>query len=779
MELRRTDGNLAIPTTPFIGRTNETADVRRQMASARLVTLTGIGGVGKTRLAAHIANDVRRAFPDGAWLVDLAALEDPALVADTVATTLGIPNQSARWTVAALAGHLSGRRLLLVLDNCEHLLDACAVLADALLNAPDLRILATSRQPLDLSGEQTVVVPPMAVPDPHYDASVETLAGYDAVRLFVTRANAVLPGFRLTERNAAVVTALCGRLDGLPLAIELAAVRLRALSPEQILARLDERFRLLTHGSRVAAPRHQTLHALVGWSYELCSTEEQTLWNRVSVFVGSFDLDAVENVCADESLPRKQVLDHVAGLVDKSVLLREEHDSAVRYRLLDTIRDYGRQRLATEDADDRTLRRRHRDHYRGLAVRADTEWFSAEGPRMRQRLQLELPNLRTALDFCLSDPTEAEAGMELAATLAFGWRVLGLLGEGRRWLDRLLAASTELTPARAHALAVNGSLAILQGDVVAASALLRDSISVAERFTDTRSATVQAYAALFSGLVAMADGNMAVAADLLEGAFAAHKAMATPLWAAFALIWLSMAASALADPERAERCAAEYLALCEEHGAHWLTAFGHFALALEYWRRGAVARAAEEARTTIQMVRDQDSISLAAGTEVLAWVSAAEAQPRRAACLLGAVDRIWRTVGAPMVGVPHLTPTHEECVRRTRTALGEQDFLTATEQGARFDAQALIAYALEESPAVPTRQPSWPLTRREYEVAGLVAAGLSNKKIASTLTIAPRTAESHVDHILTKLGFTSRAQIAAWVTARDKDRHQATDENPN
>jgi predicted ATPase/DNA-binding CsgD family transcriptional regulator len=764
---QRALGNLPAPTTAFVGRRREMADVRRLLSSSRLVTLAGPGGVGKTRLAACVAAGLQRSFPDGVWLVDLAPLDDPALVTQTVATTVGIRDLSARWPVAVLSDHLADKHLLLVLDNCEHLIDACAVLAEALLEADaDLRILATSRQPLGLPSEQTVVVPPLAAPDPNSLVSVEVIASYDAVQLFVDRATSVLPTFGLNESNAAAVATLCARLDGLPLAIELAVARLRALSPEQILERLDERFRLLTGGSRAAMPRQQTLRALVDWSYDLCSAAERSLWGRVSVFAGSFDLDAAENVCADGILPRDSVLDLITALVEKSVLIREERGSAARYRLLDTIREYGRERLV-EQGYDRTLRRRHRDYYLALAERANAGWFSKDGPLWLDRMRLEHANVRAALDFCLSERSEVDRGLRLAATLWYGWRAMGLLSEGRRWLDRLLAVDADPTPTRAQALWVNGSLAVLQDDVASARPMLEESTHLARRFGDAAAA---AYAAVFAGQVAMLGGDLVTAAGLLEQALAAHRAADDPFGAALALVRLSLVASARNDPDRAGQLAAEYIALCEAHGAQWLAAFGHFALAVELWRRGDVAGAVDQAHKTVQAHwDDNDAIGVAEGVEVLAWAAAADGKGERAARLLGALDKIWQTVGEPLFGLPHLVPHHEECKTRSRGLLGEQAFEAATRRGRALDLDAMVAYALDlpaAAPAEGVEAPS-PLTRREQAVAELVARGLSNKEIASVLVIAPRTAETHVEHILAKLGFTSRAQIATWVATRN------------
>jgi len=770
---RRLSGNLPAPATAFIGRRREVADIRRLLSSSRLVTLTGMGGVGKTRLAVHVAADLQRAFPDGTWLANLAPLADPALLTQTVATALGIRDQSARWPVAILSEHLVDKHLLLVLDNCEHLLDACAVLADALLQAgPELRILATSRQPLGLPSEQTVVVAPLEFPDPGAHPSVEELVKYDAVSLFVTRASGVVPGFTLNERNAGSVAAMCARLDGLPLAIELAVVRLRALSPGQVLERLDGRFRLLTGGSRAALPRQQTLRALVDWSFDLCSAAEQALWGRLSVFSGSFDLEAAENVCADATLPRESLFDLVDGLLEKSVLLREEHESTVRYRLLDTIREYGRERLG-ERGDELTLRRKHRDYYLQLAERACESLFSPDGPVWLERLRLEHPNVRAALGFSLSQPGEADAGLRLAAVLWFGWRELGLLSEGRRWLDRLLAIDAAPTVARAQALWANGSLAVLQGDVAGATSMLAESTRLGRHLAD---ASAQAYAAVFSGQVAMVEGDMVTAVRLLEQALAAHRSTGDTFGTAVTLIRLAVAASALGEGERAVRFAAEYVSLCAEHGARWLEPFGHFVLASEYWRRGDPAQAVGEARETVRTQwTNHDRIGAAEGLEVLAWAAAAQGNGQRAARLLGALDNVWRSVGTPLFGFPHLVQYHEECVERSRRMLGERGFESATARGAQLDFDAVVGYGLEEPAAesVVEGEAASPLTRREQEIAGLVARGMSNKEIARTLVIAQRTAEGHVEHILTKLGFTSRAQIATWVTERKAETGQS------
>jgi predicted ATPase len=339
-------GSIRAELSGFVGRREELGRVRAALAAARLVTLTGPGGIGKTRLAVQAATEVRRSFRHGAWMAELAGLRDPGLLATEVARAFGLRDQSASWAVATLADSLAGRQALLVLDNCEHLLDACAVLADALLRAcPYVRIIVTSRQVLGVPGEVTFPVLPMSVPAEGQLPVSESLLEYEAVRLFAERGAAVLPGFAVEAGNREVIAELCRRLEGIPLAIELAAVRLRAMSPEQILARMADRFGLLSAGDP-ATPRHGTLQAALRWSYDLLTPAEQALWRRSSVFTGSFDLDAAESVCAGDGIAAEAVVDLVDGLVAKSVLLRRPGGRTARYAELDTIREYGQQRLA-------------------------------------------------------------------------------------------------------------------------------------------------------------------------------------------------------------------------------------------------------------------------------------------------------------------------------------------------------------------------------------------------------------------------------------------------
>ena len=379
------------------------------LATSRLVTLTGIGGVGKTRLALRAAADVAADFPDGVRLVELGELRDASSLMDVVAAGLDLRDEPAKPLHEVLIDFLCSRKLLLVLDNCEQVVDAAAKLAETLLRAcPDLRILATSREALGIGGEAVLRLSPLAFPEADPEPTLGGLPGFDAVALFAERAAAAVPGFELTEDNKATVAQICSRLDGLPLAIELAAARLRAMSPEQLLERLADRYAVLTRGSRSAPTRQQTLGWSVGWSYDLCTPAEQQLWGRLSVFAGSFELEAAEDICGGDLGP-EDVDDLLTALVDKSILIRAESTGPVRFRLLETLRDYGREKIkATSEYPE--LRRRHLDWYQRLAGDAADAWFSARQIEWIKRLDREMPNLREAVEFSLTDSPETAPG---------------------------------------------------------------------------------------------------------------------------------------------------------------------------------------------------------------------------------------------------------------------------------------------------------------------------------------------------------------------------------
>jgi predicted ATPase/class 3 adenylate cyclase len=438
--------NLPRQLTSFVGRTREMAEVMRRLGETHLLTVTGPGGSGKTRLALEAATALIADYPDGVWLLELAPIADPGLTAQVLATTLGLREQTGRPLPATLVDHLRSRRALLVFDNCEHVIEACASLADTLLRAcPDVRVLASSREPLGVAGEVVIRVPPLAVPDLQDAPLLDRLARNEAIRLFVDRALAVKPDFMLTEAAAPDVAQICRRLDGIPLAIELAAARVRTLSVHHIAAHLDERFRLLTGGSRTALPRHQTLRGLIDWSYDLLAEPERVLFRRLSVFVGGWPLEAAEAVGAGQEVDSGDVVDLLGRLVDKSLVVMDERGADVRYHMLETIRQYALERL-TEAADEEAVRARHRDVHVQLAETAEQRLHGAEQRLWLERLESDHDNLRAALRGAL-DRRETEPALRLASALWLFWDTRWYVREGREWLDEVLALAGERPPA--------------------------------------------------------------------------------------------------------------------------------------------------------------------------------------------------------------------------------------------------------------------------------------------------------------------------------------------
>jgi predicted ATPase/DNA-binding CsgD family transcriptional regulator len=760
----RRRANLPVELTSFVGRRQEVADVRRSLSESRLVTLTGVGGVGKTRLALRVAAELHRAFRDGVWLVDLAGLSDPMLLEPAVASALGLRDATATWQASRLADHLADMQVLLVLDNCEHMVTECALLVDVLLRScPELRVLATSRQGLGIIGERTIRVPSLSVPRPEQPPpAAQALMQYEAVSLLAERAAAVLPGFSVSPDNHEAVARLCQRLDGIPLAIELAAVRLRALSVDQVLDRLDDRYGLLRTTSPAAMPRQQTLRALIDWSFDLLSAQEQLLWSRLSVFAGSFELDAAEVVCGDGALPADSIAELVAGLVDKSVLIREDRGPRVRYRLLETMRQYGleRQRRSGEEAE---LRRRHRDWFLRLAIQTERERFGRRQLAGYDRLRAEHPNLRAALEYCLTEPGAAGDGQRTAAALQTFWVVDGAIDEGRRWLRRLLAVDSTPGVDRARALASAGRLAVLQGDVADVPTLLAECRDLVHPLADD---ALSAHLAHTEGLAELFSGEPQRAVELFEHALAVHRAHGDLFGTSLALTQLANTCVLIGDIGRGQALCQEALALSEAHGDRWCAAHALWTQGLIAWRQGDLRQAAEQEIRCVRLREPfGDSWGIAMALELLAWVAGDEKQYERAARLLGILQATWRSIGASRPG--SMDSEHQRCETRTRNALGQPAFEAAFGAGQAFPLSEAISYALGGKPGHGSGQPepeaAAQLTRREAEIAGLIAEGLSNKEIAARLVIAQRTAEGHVEHILTKLGFSSRAQVAAWV----------------
>lgn len=765
-------GTLPAELTSFVGRRRELSETRRLLAGSRMLTLTGVGGVGKTRLALRMAAEVRRTFPDGVWFVELAALHDPQLLPHTVANTLELRQVSAD-PAADLATYLEEQQLLVVLDNCEHLTDACAVLASKLLAAaPGLRILATSRHVLGVEGEQILSVPPLATPD------AEVLAGdathYESVRLVLDRATAVAPGFEITDGNRAAVVELCRRLDGIPLAIELAAVWLRILSPAQILERLEDRFRLLTTGRPAAPTRHQALDATVGWSYDLCSPAEQLMWARLSVFSGGFDLEAAEEVCSGDGITRDDVLNLVASLVNKSIIVRQQatDHSTAWYHMLESIRQYGAERLVGED-EWRALGMRHRDHYRSLAQRFAAEGFGPGQADWFIRLRRESGNLRAALEFCLTDERDGEAALDIAATIWNFW-FAGFLREGYRYLLRALDLATEPNRGRAYGLWAASYLAMFATDFERNATMLAECVEIAAGLDDD---LLQARIKECQGQATLYQGDLPGAVSLLEQSRREFQVIGDALGEFDTLILLTACTFFLDDP-RADEFSRQALTLAEQHGAQSSMGYAYWSVGIAQWRAGHYRHATRSLRTSIRLFQPMhDLTGISFGVQALSWCAAFAEPGERAARLLGAAQAVWRTSGAKVDETNAYSVFDMRSENALREALGSdllesEGFEAAFAVGASYSFEEAVALALGEEHAtdahgedVRQRARARPggLTRREGEIAGLLAEGLTNKEIATRLVISQRTVESHVDHVLVKLGMTSRAQVASWV----------------
>ncbi|KAF0960907.1 protein kinase domain-containing protein [Rhodococcus sp. T7] len=765
-----TDGSLPLDLTSFVGRRKELAEAKKLLSASRLVTLTGIGGVGKTRLALRVATNIRKAFDDGVRLVELGELRDGSLLGEVVAAGLGLRQRSPR-PLQTLVEFLEPRDMLLVLDNCEQVVDAAADLTETVLRTcPGLRILATSRETLDVAGEAALRVRPLTLPDSDKEPSLKSLPGYDAVTLFAERAATAVPGFEITEDNAATVAQICIRLDGLPLAIELAAARLRSMSPEQILERLTNRYELLTRGSRSAPSRQQTLRWSIDWSYDLCLPAEQQLWSRLSVFAGSFELDAAEEVSMYDTEPA-DLIDLVASLVDKSILIREGSGAVVRFRMLETLREYGREKLE-QDGTLPDLRRRHHSWYRQFARQAESEWIGPRQVAWLARLEREQPNLREAMEYGLSTAADsADAGLEIATALYPFWVSRGLLREGRRWLDRALAQEGEHdTALRVKALHSASVLASRHEDLERAAELIDEGRVLAE----TRgSAFDRALMLQADGAHALHGGNPEHAVSSFTEALEVLRGERNLLAHVTALHALGLAHEILGHAEAATRCLDEAIRITESHGESVYLGRSSLTLGLVMWREGGDRdRAVQLLRKGLELARVvDDPFGATWCLEILAWISSRENDFHRAAVLLAAAEMLRRRVGTSIVQIPDLTESHKECELVTRRSLGARAFETASREGEALGFTAAAAYALgERLPAAPRRgDPAAALTKRERQVADLVAQGLTNKAIAARLVISQRTAQGHVEHVLAKLGFSSRAQIAAWVTELSAD----------
>ena len=759
---RSRSSNLPVEVTSFVGRRAELREVKRLLTTTRLLTLTGSGGAGKTRLALRAATEMARGFPDGAWLVMLAPIQDPLLVPQAVFSALGLQDLSVGASLSTLAEYLAAKRLLLVLDNCEHLLDACATLARTLLTScPSLHVLATSRQALDMAGEFRMDVPPLSLPEAGDDAALEQVLSCDAVALLSERASAVVPGFTVDAANAAAVLGVCRRLDGIPLALELAAVRLGALTLDQLSRGLADELSILGSGRRGAEPRQQTLEAAIGWSYGLLGEQERLLWARLSVFAGGFEEDAAIAVCADARLPEDQMVNLLAALVEKSILNRQLRESGVRYWLLETIRQYGRQRLRELD-EETSIQKRHFDWIHTLAKVAGA--WDARQAEAFHRIHRERDNLWAALESCLRQPSEVAAAAELAQDLCEYWASRGPLSDVRR----ILASLTEMAPPdslpRARLLWVTASVAVSQNDYEACAALTEESLRIGRLLKD---AEVVGWSLAYLALARWGVGNLAEATRLDQEALALAGSMELSRLELGASSVLTDILLTSGELDRVLELGGEALEKSKARGELLMRSLLLNAMSQASWRQGERQRAEALAREGARCSHElNDWFSLAILIETLAWIAAEQAAYERAATILGLAQYV-RGASAFTV-IESYRPQHARSVALATEGLGQAAFDAAFQRGQEMTIGEGVAFAVEgKQPPKPTpaAKPGTRagLTRRQLDIAQLIADDLSNKQIADRLFLSERTVETHITNIMNKLGLNSRVQIGRLV----------------
>ncbi len=681
--------NLPLQLTSFIGREHEIEKIKKLLERHRLVTLTGAGGTGKTRLSLQVAADVLEQFDDGAWFVELAPISEPAWIPQTVVRLLSLLAQPGREPLDVLSDYLSDKSLLLILDNCEHLVDACCRFAEAILQAaPSVSIMATSREVLNLAGEQAYRVPSLAAPDINHLPSVEQLTQFEAVHLFIERAMLVSPGFAVTNGNAPAVAQICYRLDGIPLAIELAAARVHSMPLEAIVARLDDRFRLLTGGSRTALPRHQTLRAMIDWSYALLSDPEKLLLQRLSVFRGGRTIEAAEAVCAGEGIERADTFDLMSRLVGKSLLSLDEHG---RYRMLETVRQYAKQKLL-ETGNEDAFRQRHLEYYLSLAEQSVGETIEAIQTDWLPRMAIENDNLRAALGWSL-DSGNAQTGLRLAAHLGYFW-LQGDHREGRNWLEQLLArAPYKPTRERAGGLEYLALFVYNAGDYSCALRLFEESLSLFQALGDLSGIADTTFRMAWTHF---AVGNYAESQSLMERSLKSYRDLGKPDQEAYVIEWMGDLARAQGDFTRARELLEQSATLQRRLGdrirlCYVLSDLGRISIHFGELERSE--NLFKEAMSLhLEWVRDQASLSLP--LMGLAFLANARGQPLRAVRLLGALDILHRATSYHIEGPER--QDYEENLASLRDQLDPIAFDTAWTAGQAMSEEEMLAYALED-----------------------------------------------------------------------------------
>jgi predicted ATPase/DNA-binding CsgD family transcriptional regulator len=760
----RRGGNRVGPSlNRLIARRHDLDLAGQALSGSRLLTFTGPGGVGKTRLALELAYRARSGFPDGVWLALLTDLSIGAGVADVesaVISALGVSDQSATHPRDKLLSFLRDRKLMLVIDNCEHVLPSVrAVLPVLLREAPKLRVVATSREPLGIAGEVLRPVRPLSVPHPATPAT--KLVADGSVSLLLERACAVDPDFAITDDNAEAVIELCRLLEGIPLAIELAAVKLRMLTVEQVVQRFGRRLTALTDSAAPSVSRHRSLRAMVEWSYELCSHTAQVLWRRLSVFPATFDLELAETVCAFGELRPEDVVDTIERLVGQSILLTDRSAGIMRYRLLAPLREVAAE-LAGQADETAQLERRHRNGMMRRAQEMLAQWCGPHQEALISRTRLDHASYVAAIQWSATTPGEQQVGLQLSGRLRYHWLSGGLLAEGRMRIEALLAAATEPSPARAECVWVVTWIALLQGDHEKARHWLGELAILAGELGDPRLATHLHH---WRALLAMFTGDLQAALCGFEAAVDGHRAHGD-LW--LQLTARYMLACALVCEGRAMEALAisgSTVALCEQCGDRSARAYALWSAGVAQWRLGRLDEAEQSAHAVLQLQQVlADGICVALTTDLLAWVAYDRSQYDRAAALSVAAGHVWRSLGTSLRAFgPQLSGFAEQHTPPRSGWRAASDVETAGRFTDLDDVIDLGLGAEQDRKRNAHGRITQPLTRRELEVAALIESGLSNREIAQRLVIAKRTADGHVERILAKLGFSSRAQVAAWM----------------
>jgi len=798
--------NLQFQLTTFVGRERELCDVVNMLDSARLLTLVGPGGIGKTRLSVRVAEAKLERFEDGVWLVELASTADPALVPLAMASTLGVRQRSAQSLSDALVSELRLKHALLVLDNCEHVVDAAASLADRLLRAcPRLQILATSRQSLGVAGEAIWRVPSLPLPEAAATMGTDEIAASDAVRLFVDRARAAMPAFQLDDRNAASVAEICRRLDGIPLAIELAAARVGVLGLEQILQRLDDRLRLLTGGSRTAASRQQTLRATLDWSCDLLSQAERLVLDRLSVFAGGWTLEAAETVAAGSGVESADVLGVLSQLVDKSLVDADTQREEARFRLLETIRQYAHERLVGSGHVEAT-QARHAEFFLEFAEIAVPHFGGPGEAQWFDRLEADHDNLRAALRWLL-DGRHIDASQRVGSALGWFWMVRGHRREGQGWLEQSVAEHSGASFAvRARAIEWLGRLADARSDYARATEAYTESLGLLRPLRELGAHRELAALLEDFGGVERRRGKYAQARALLDESLQLRRELGDQRGVALTLSRLGRVASDQGDNSVAESTYLESLHILKQLGDRHYVAHVQDILGVLARRRGAPERARRLHSANLVVFREladkegmADSLSflarvaidtadleralgfaaesvglyndleckwgLAESLETLAAALTAGGRARDAVRLLGASDALRESIGVPL---PPADRSELERTRNTTRQLLQREWDAAWSDARALTLEQVVEHAHRAAAHRPastaaSAAPYGPqLTRREQDVARLIAEGHSNREISEALVISGRTAEAHVTHLLNKLGLRSRAQVAVW-----------------